>query len=87
MAVPATLIATLFLAILFPSLGRLVVDKSTTPPTIQVVDLGRSMAFVVAIVGVPLMSIVYGAFSGRSAFYMIGWGLLFVPIAYALLPG
>jgi len=71
----ALLLSFLFLFILIPNTGRIVVDRSTTPETYTITERPQQIAMLVALLLVPLACIYFGA--GRFRFVeFIGWALL-----------
>ena len=71
----AALFALLFLAILIPNTGRIVVDTSTTPPSYHIEDRRRQIATLLAMLVVPLVCICFGARRSRIL-EVFGWVLL-----------
>jgi len=69
------LCALLFLAILIPNTGRIVMDTATTPPTHQIKDRPQQIAMLLAMLAVPLACIFFGARRSRSL-EIFGWVLL-----------
>jgi len=70
----AVLLSLLFLAMIIPNLGRVVVDHSTTPPTFIIKDRPQQIAMFVGILLVPVACIFFGA--RRFWLEFIGWALL-----------
>ena len=71
----ALVFSLLFLSILIPNTGRIVVDRSTTPPTYTITERPQQIAMLVAMLLVPLVCIYFGA--RRFPFLeFIGWALL-----------
>jgi hypothetical protein len=71
----AVLIALLFLGILIPNTGRVIVDTSTTPATFQIVGRPQQIAMLVGLLLVPFGCIFLGARRSRVV-ETIGWVLL-----------
>lgn len=71
----AALLSFLFLAILIPNTGRIVVDLSTTPPTYNITERPQQIAMLVAMLLVPLACIFFGVRRFRVLEF-IGWFLL-----------
>ena len=74
-AVGATLLALLVFAIVLPSMAKIVMDNSTTPPTRHVEFPPSRVLLLVGVVGVPLALILIGTFV-RPSLARIGWALL-----------
>jgi hypothetical protein len=70
----AALLSLIFFAVIFPNLGRVVIDHSTTPPTFILKDRLKQITLWVAILLVPLACIVFGG--RRFWLELIGWVLL-----------
>ena len=73
----AAVLSFLFLAILIPNTGRIVVDRSTTPPTLTIADRPQQIAMLVGVLLIPLACIVVGA-RRRHAVEFVGWIVLVV---------
>jgi len=56
----ALLMALLFLGIVLPNLGRVIIDRSTTPPTLHIVERTRDSLIAVGIAAVPLALVLIG---------------------------
>ena len=75
----AFLLAYLICAILIPNMGKIVIDRSTQPPTLTVTQLPQQIAVLVAIVLVPLNCIYFGLRSSRFRWLEpLGWGVLVI---------
>jgi hypothetical protein len=73
----ALLLAFFDLAILIPSMGRIVVDHSTKPATLTVTELPQQIAILAAILLVGLAGIYFGARHLRFCWLEpIGWIIL-----------
>ena len=71
----AAILAFLFLSILIPNTGRIVVDHSTNPPTYLIKDRPQHIVMLVVILLVPLNCIYFGA-RRFPILELIGWVLL-----------
>ena len=71
----AALVTLLFLGILIPNTGRIVVDTSTTPATYHIKDRPQQIAMLVGMLAVPFACIFFGARRSR-VLEIIGWVLL-----------
>ncbi len=80
----AALLAAVFLGIVIPNSGQVVIDRSTTPPAVHIV--GRAVACWVAgaAVAVPLALVCLGTIR-RSRLAIPGWILLSVLLLLAIL--
>lgn len=65
----------LFLGIVLPNMGRVIVDHSTTPPTLHIVRRTRDILKAVGMAAVPLALVFIGTFR-RSQLALLGWILL-----------
>jgi hypothetical protein len=72
--IAAVLLSFLFLGILIPNTGRIVVDHSTIPPTFLIKDRPQQICGIVAILLIPLACIYFG--SRRFWLEFIGWVFL-----------
>jgi hypothetical protein len=73
----ALLLACFDLAVLVPSLGRIVVDHSTFPPTHSVQDLPQQIAILVAVLLAGVAGVYFGARHLRFCWLEpIGWIIL-----------
>lgn len=73
----AFFLALVFLGIVLPNSGRVVIDQTTTPPTPHIVGRVRDGLLMVGIAVVPLALVIAGIFR-RSQMEIPGWILLFV---------
>jgi uncharacterized membrane protein YidH (DUF202 family) len=73
----ALLLASFDFAVLIPSLGRVVVDHSTYPPTHSVQDLPQLIAILVAILLAGVAGVYFGARHLRVCWLeAVGWIIL-----------
>ena len=80
----AALLSFLFLAMLIPNVGKIVVDRSTTPATYTITDRPQQIAMLVGLLLVPLSLIYLGAKGiGFRVLEHIGWMLLSVLVILA----
>jgi hypothetical protein len=73
----AVVVTALFLAITLPNTGRVVLDRTTTPPTPHVVGSLRDTVVLIGIATVPLALVLIGTLR-RSQLVIPGWILLAV---------
>jgi hypothetical protein len=73
----ALFMALLFLGSVLPSLGRVVLDLSTTPPTPHIVRITPATLTTVGIAAVPFVLVLIGTFR-RSQLAIPGWIMLAV---------
>jgi len=75
----AVLLASLIFAILIPNMGKVVVDRSTRPPTLHVTQLPQQIAALAAIV-LPALAGIFVGLSYASLRWMepVGWGVLII---------
>lgn len=78
----AVLLAFLFLGVVLPNTGRVVIDQTTTPPTAHIVDRGSDCLIVIGMVTVPFVCILFGMFRRREV-ETFGWLLLVVLVVFA----
>jgi hypothetical protein len=75
----SVLLAYLIFAILIPNMGKIVIDRSTQPPTSHVTQLPQQIAVLSAIVLPALAGIIMGARYSRFKWMEpIGWGVLII---------
>ena len=72
----------LFMAMTIPSTGRIVMDESTTPPTVRVEDRVQHIVVLALFFGVPVLAIILGELLQRSVPVFIGWIIIGI---YALM--
>ena len=73
----AVVVAAMFLAVMLPNTGRVVVDHATTPPTPHIVGRLRDTVVVISMAAVPLALVLIGT-QRRSRIAIPGWTLLAV---------
>jgi hypothetical protein len=78
----AVLLSILFLGIVLPNTGRVVLDHTTTPPTAHIVGRVRDSFILIGMVTVPLVCILLGMFRWPRI-EIIGWVLLVVLVGLA----
>jgi len=71
----AVLLTLFFIAAVLPNAGHVVIDKTTQPPTVRIVDRFRDGLILVGIGVAPLLLILVGAFR-VALLEFIGWALL-----------
>jgi hypothetical protein len=71
----ALILSFFFLGILIPNTGRIVVDRSTVPPTYTITGRSQQIAMLVGMLIAPLACIYFGARRSRLLEY-VGWCLL-----------
>ena len=80
----ALVMALFFRGVVFPNLGRVVVDHSTVPPTRRIVRGSLDTSVAAGIAGVPLALVLFGTFR-RSQVATVGWISLAVLDIFAVL--
>lgn len=82
--VVAVFVALLFLGIVLPNTGRVVVDHTTTPPTAHIVDRVRDSLIAIGMAVVALALVIIGTFR-HSQMAIPGWILLAVLVMIAMM--
>jgi hypothetical protein len=80
----AVFLVLLFLGIILPSTGHVVIDHATTPPTPHIVGRIQGSLIAIAVAVVPLALICIGTFR-RSPLAIPGWILLAVLIVIGIM--
>ena len=80
----AVFLVLVFLGIILPGTGRVVIDHATTPPTPHIVGRIQGSLIAIAVAVVPLALICIGAFR-RSPLEIPGWILLAVLVVIVIM--
>jgi hypothetical protein len=80
----AVFLVLVFLGIILPSTGRVVIGHATTPPTPHIVGRIQGSLIAVAVAVVPLALICIGTFR-RSPLEIPGWILLAVLVVIVIM--
>ena len=79
----AVLLALIFLGIIIPNTGRIVIDHTTTPPTPHVVGRLSGVLLALSFAAVSLGLVLIGTFR-RSQVSVVGWILLVLLVVLSL---
>ena len=80
----AVFLVLVFLGVILPSTGHVVIDHTTTPPTPHIVGRIQGSLIAIAVAVVPLALIYIGTFR-RSPLAIPGWILLAVLIVIGIM--